>query len=76
MDIDNQLNMFYSYDEKDRKKNDEKILPLTINWKMTLSFRINYFLRTSIYTELYYDQNSSDKVQFKENLNLGVNFRF
>lgn len=76
MDIDNQLNMFYSYDEKDRKKNDEKILPLTINWKMTLSFKINYFLRTSIYTELYYDQNSSDKVQFKENLNLGVNFRF
>lgn len=76
MDIDNQLNLFYSYDEKDRNKNDENILPLTVNWKMTLSFKINYFLRTSIYTELYYDQNSSDKVQFKENLNLGVNFRF
>ena len=76
MDIDNQMNLFYSYDEKDRKKGDEKILPLTVNWKMTLSFKINYFLRASIYTELYYDQNSSDKVQFKENLNLGVNFRF
>lgn len=76
MDINNELNMFYSYDEKDKKKDDKDILPLTVNWKMTLSFKINYFMRASIYTELLYDQNSSDKVQFKENLNLGVNFRF
>lgn len=75
LDLNNELNAFWSYDTKDKKEDDPK-LPLTITWKMTLSFKINYFLRTSIYTELFYDQNSSDKVQFKENLNLGVNFRF
>lgn len=75
IDLYNEMNAFWSYDAKDKDKEDQK-LPLNINWKMTLSFKINYFLRTSIYTELFYDQNSSDKIQFKENLNLGVNFRF
>lgn len=77
MDIRNELTMFYSYDEKDTKKDSgEKILPFTANWKLTLDFKINYFMRASLYTETIYDQNYSDKLQFKENLNLGINFRF
>ncbi len=43
---------------------------------MTLNFKINYFMSASIYTETIYDENYSRKFQFKENLNLGIKFRF
>lgn len=82
MNIRNEFTAFMSYEEKDgylnRDKDDEerKKIPLTANWKLTLDFKINYFMRASIYTETIYDENYSRKLQFRENLNLGVNFRF
>ncbi len=82
MNVRNELTMFMSYEKKDRYRNfekeneEKKRLPFTLNWKMTIDFKINYFMRASIYTETAYDENYSQKLQFKENLNLGVNFRF
>lgn len=82
MDMSNELKVFMSYESKDKyinkgKENEEKKrIPLTANWKMTLRFKINYFMSASIYTETIYDENYSRKLQFKENLNLGVKFRF
>lgn len=82
MDVNNELKVFMSYEKKDKyinkgKENEEKKqIPITANWKLTLSFRINYFMSASIYTETIYDENYSRKLQFKENLNLGVKFRF
>lgn len=82
MDMTNELKVFMSYENKDRYINkgqeDErkKHIPLTANWKLTLNFKINYFMSASIYTETIYDENYSRKLQFKENLNLGIKFRF
>lgn len=82
VDMNNELKVFMSYEKKDKYvnlgKDDEKKkrIPVTANWKMTLSFKINYFMSASIYTETIYDENYSRKIQFKENLNLGVKFRF
>lgn len=82
LEIRNQLAFFMSYEEKDRYKNfgkkdeEKKKFWGTVNWKLTLNFKINYFMRASIYTETVYDENYDRKIQFKENLNLGVNFRF
>lgn len=82
MDMTNELKVFMSYEKKDRfvnkGKEDErkKRIPLTANWKLTLNFKINYFMTASIYTETIYDENYSRKLQFKENLNLGIKFRF
>lgn len=82
MDMSNELKVFMSYERKDKyinegKENEErKHIPLTANWKLTLNFKINYFMSASIYTETIYDENYSRKLQFKENLNLGVKFRF
>lgn len=82
LNINNELKVFLSYEKKDKyiteKESGEtrKRLPLTINWKMTIDFKINYFMTTSIYTETRYDESYSRKLQFKENLNLGVKFRF
>ncbi len=82
MNLNNELKVFMSYEKKDRYlnfgKDDEerKRIPMTINWKMTLSFKINYFMSASVYTETIYDENYSRKFQFRENLNLGIKFRF
>lgn len=82
MNLTNELKVFMSYEKKDKYINKDqederkKRIPLTANWKMTLSFKINYFMSASIYTETIYDENYSRKFQFKENLNLGVKFRF
>lgn len=82
MDVVNELKVFMSYESKDKYVNQgeenerKKRIPVTANWKMTLNFKINYFMSASIYTETIYDENYSKKLQFKENLNLGVKFRF
>lgn len=68
MDIRNELIMFSSY--YDSKQS------FTGDWKVQIDFKINYFMRASVYANLVYDENYSDKLQFKETLNLGVNFRF
>lgn len=82
MNLNNELKVFMSYEKKDKFLNmgqedeEKKHIPLNINWKMTLNFKINYFMSASIYTETIYDENYSRKLQFKENLNLGIKFRF
>lgn len=82
VNMQNELRLFMSYEEKDRyikKGTDEeerKKFPVLVNWKLRLDFRINYFMNASINTELVYDENYARKIQFKENLNLGVRFRF
>lgn len=66
--IDNHLIIFSSYYEQPEK--------LTMDWRLTLNFKINYFMQTSIYANAVYNQNDSKKIQLKQTLNLGVYFRF
>ena len=66
--IDNHLIIFSSYYEQPEK--------LTLDWRLTLNFKINYFMQTSIYANAVYNQNDSKKIQLKQTLNLGVYFRF
>lgn len=68
MDIRNELILFSSYYNPEQR--------IFCDWKVQIDFKINYFMRASVYTNVVYDQNYSYKLQFKENLNLGVNFRF
>lgn len=64
----NELMVFTSYYDKPQY--------ITADWKVQVDFKINYFMRTSIYMNIIYDQNYSKKLQVKETLNLGLNFRF
>lgn len=66
--VDNRVILFSSYYD-----NPEYI---TIDWQVTLNFKINYFLQTSVYMNAVYDKHNSKKIQFKETLGLGINFRF
>ncbi|MDR1756622.1 MAG: DUF3078 domain-containing protein [Culturomica sp.] len=68
VNIRNELLLFSSYGNTQQKFN--------ANWNVQVNFRINYFMQTSIYTYTVFDKNYSKKLQFKENLNIGVNFRF
>lgn len=68
MDVRNELIMFSSYYNSQQS--------FTANWQVQIDFKINYFMRASVYTNVVYDENYSKKLQFKETLNLGVNFRF
>jgi len=82
MSIENHLKGFMSYERKNRylnegKENEErKQIPIDVNWVLTLRFHINYFMDATIRTETVYNENNSRKLQFKEDLSLGVNFRF
>jgi len=66
--VDNRLTVFTSYYDK-----PEYIM---LDWQVKLDFKINYYMKTSIYFNVLYDQDYSKKIQFKETLNLGVYFRF
>lgn len=68
MEIRNELIMFSSYYNPKQS--------FTADWKVQVDFKINYFMQASVYANVVYDENYSDKLQFKETLNLGVNFRF
>ncbi len=68
INVRNELLLFSSYGNAQQKFN--------ANWNVQVNFKINYFMQTSIYTYTVFDKNYSKKLQFKENLNIGVNFRF
>lgn len=68
VNIRSDLNMYASYFDKEH--------PFMFDWKIKADFRINYFIQTSLFVNFLYDLSSSKKLQIKENLNLGVSFRF
>lgn len=68
VDVKNEIILYSSY-----FNSEERFL---CDWKMQTNFRINYFLQTSIYMNLVYDPEATKKIQFKENINIGLNFLF
>lgn len=66
--VDNRVILFSSYYDKPEY--------ITLDWQVTLNFQVNYFMQTSIYMNSVYDRHYSKKIQFKETLGIGVNFRF
>jgi hypothetical protein len=68
VNVKNEFVLFSSYHNS---KQD-----LSIDWKVQMDFKINYYMKTVIYTYVVLDKNYSKKLQFKETLNLGVNFMF
>ncbi len=69
-----ELGLFTNY--LDRPEN------VDVNWKVTINMKINDYLSARLNTELLYDADIVDpvdnvaKVQFKELLGIGLNFKF
>lgn len=68
LDIISYFDAFIYYNMKDYD------IPVYAYWKGTFKFNINTFMNATLYMEAKYDENSSKKIQFKENLGLGFSF--
>ena len=68
LDITSNLETFIYYNFKDYS------IPIYANWKGTFKFNINNFMNATLYMETKYDEKSSKKIQFKENLGIGFSF--
>ncbi|MDZ7797714.1 MAG: DUF3078 domain-containing protein [Candidatus Marinimicrobia bacterium] len=49
---------------------------IDVSWDLLISMKINKHLSASINTQLLYDSDYSDRLQFKETVGLGISFTF
>ena len=68
MKLENKLTLYSNYSE--RPKN------IDIDWELILTMPINQYLSTKLSTHIISDDDTGSKVQFKENLSVGVSYRF
>ena len=65
--LNSKLGMFYNYLEDSQ---------IDIDWEMLVNMKINQFLSTNVVTQLIYDKDQVDKVQFKEIIGIGLTYKF
>jgi len=64
----NKVNLFINYLGKREA--------LDVDYELTLNMKINRLITTNINAHLVYDRDVSKKIQFKENLSVGMQYRF
>lgn len=68
MQLQNKVTLYSNYSEKPKN--------VDIDWELTLTMPINQYLSTKFSTHLISDDDTGSKIQFKENLSVGVSYRF
>lgn len=68
MELQNKVSLYSNYSEKPKN--------IDIDWELILTMPINQYLSTKISTHIISDDDTGSKVQFKENLSVGVSYRF
>jgi len=66
--MENKVNFFINYLGKKET--------LDVDYEMTLNMEINRLINTTINTHLVYDRDISRHIQFKENLSVGMEYKF
>jgi len=66
--VENKVNLFINYLERRES--------LDVDYELTLNMKINELINTTINTHLVYDRDISSRVQFKENLSVGLQYKF
>ena len=66
--MENKLEFYSSYSNKPKN--------IDVDWQFILNLPINQYLTTTISTYLISDDDTGTKVQFKENLAVGVRYQF
>jgi hypothetical protein len=66
--LDNKVELYSSYANKPKN--------IDINWELNLVLQVNQYINTKISTHLISDDDTGSKVQFKENLAVGVTYQF
>lgn len=68
LSLENKLTLYSNYSKKPKN--------IDVDWEMILIMPINQYLSTKLSTRLISDDDTGSKVQFKENLEVGVSYRF
>jgi hypothetical protein len=68
LSLENKLTLYSNYSMKPKN--------VDINWELIFVMPINQYLSTKLSTYLISDDDTGSKVQFKENLEVGVMYRF
>lgn len=68
LSLENKLTLYSNYTMKPKN--------VDINWELIFVMPINQYLSTKLSTQLISDDDTGSKVQFKENLEVGVRYRF
>ena len=68
LSLENKLTLYSNYTMKPKN--------VDINWELTFIMPVNQYLSTKLSTRLISDDDTGSKVQFKENLEIGVSYRF
>lgn len=68
MSLENKLTLYSNYTKKPKN--------VDIDWELILNLPINQYLSTKFSTHLISDDDTGSKVQFRENLSVGVSYRF
>jgi len=68
INLENKVNLFINYlGERET---------LDVDYEMTLNMQVNRLINTTINAHLVYDRDVSKKIQFKENLSVGMQYKF
>ncbi len=65
--LNSKLGLFYNYLDSPQ---------LDVNWNILINMKINKFLAANIISQLIYDKDQIDQVQFKEIIGLGLTYTF
>jgi hypothetical protein len=68
MELLNKVTLYSNYTEEPKN--------VDIDWELILTMPINQYLSTKFSTHLISDDDTGSKLQFKENLSVGVSYRF
>jgi hypothetical protein len=65
--LNSKLGMFYNYLEEPQ---------VDIDWEVLVNMKINQYISTNLVTQLLYDKDQVDEVQFKEIFGVGLTYKF
>ncbi|RUT78607.1 DUF3078 domain-containing protein [Ancylomarina longa] len=68
MKLENKFSLYSNYSEKPQN--------IDVDWELILIMPINQYLTTTFSTHMISDDDTGSKLQFKENLSVGIRYRF
>jgi len=68
MSLENKLTLYSNYSNQPKN--------VDVDWEVILKMPVNQYISTKLSTHLISDDDTGSKVQFKENLEVGVSYRF
>ncbi len=71
-----ELRIFKALYNSQAPTDDDRWKAPDVNWKNTLSLSLVRFVELTVYGELVYDKDIVDRAQIRENLALGLTYRF